>query len=429
MNHNKRHLVNKLFAFLAIVLILSVLACAAPSQTPAKPATPVVNKPAEVSIPVSADISGPYAALSPFAQELYTVATEYWNEKYGGIDGVPVKLNIRDCKGTVECAVNFYNELVASKQALVYVLYSSSQQEPLKSRLPEDKVVIFSGASSPPSAAPPGWIFMNLPAYCDLMGMYIDWIVDVDWKTKGKPGNPKVAVLTWDSAFGRGILTKETQDYMKQRGVDYVGAAFVPVGVPVDTKNQITRLVELKADYVISNYHTPAYSVSLRDAEKLGVKDNFTWINLSTGTDRLVEFVGKDIAEGVITGGLCADWELEADLPFYKETLQKFEKISAGKGLSGFTTSGATDLMMSEICSLKAIELTVKRVGWDKLNGAEVEKTARTEMTNYDVEGVLKALGWDETRRSSAWGRLTIFKDGKQTLLQDWRTLPNLLPK
>ena len=118
----------------------------------------------------------------------------------------------------------------------------------------------------------PSATFSQPAPYVNQAGAFIDYFMAKIWKKKTKP---KFSWLTWDHPAGRAPITPEVEAYIKSKGVEIVGAEFIPM-VPTDMTPQLLRLKRKKVDVVYGCAYHNAYAVVLKDAKKLGLRRKFT---------------------------------------------------------------------------------------------------------------------------------------------------------
>ena len=94
-----------------------------------------------------------------------------------------------------------------------------------------------------------------------------------DLPAKGQAvDSPKVAIVTWDSAFGRGALTDETKAYAEKLGIKIMTQEFFGMGAP-DVTTQILAAKKAGANVIYTNTLAHGPAQILKDAVSLGVLD------------------------------------------------------------------------------------------------------------------------------------------------------------
>ncbi|MEW6232463.1 MAG: ABC transporter substrate-binding protein [Chloroflexota bacterium] len=414
---------------LLVVSLMLGLVVAACAPTPVPTATPVPPTPTKVPptpTPVRTiklyhfgDVTGPYAPITLPLVNAFEDALKYINEK-GGIRGAKVEHEWMDTGGKLPQAIAAYNKFrEATPKPIVMLIYGSTEGEALKERFAEDKIAVLSYSVSDPQLVPPGWIFGALPAYSDQFGFFIDWLVE-NWK-ESRP--PKLAFLTWDTAFGKAVLTPACLDYAKKKGVQIVATEFMPM-VPVDVSTQLLRIRDAGADWVYSNTLGAAPGVMLKDATRLGLRDKIKFAGGPWAMDWApIRVAGAAAAEGFVGSQSYASWS-EADNPGIKLLGEQFEKNKRKPEEKAL----AYICVWSGVFTLaEAIGKAVDEVGFDKLDGAAVKK-AMEALKDYSPQG-LTYYTFSPAKHSPAKARMLQVKGGTLVPISDWRVIPNLAGK
>jgi len=120
------------------------------------------RKPAEIIIPVVADLTGPVALYGQWAVDGLNMAVEDINLQ-GGITGKKVKLVIEDGQSNPQAGVNAFRKLLSTlKPGVIIVATNSSTAMACAPISNEHKVVLFSPISSSPSITYAGdFVFRN----------------------------------------------------------------------------------------------------------------------------------------------------------------------------------------------------------------------------------------------------------------------------
>ncbi|HIE17455.1 MAG TPA: hypothetical protein EYP71_04600, partial [Dehalococcoidia bacterium] len=232
MNKRNFRIMSAMVLALALVL-MPVFGCAKPAAPP-----PAV-KPDKVIIHHFGDLSGPYAPITAPLIHGFADFVEWFNAE-GGIDGVPVDQMFRDTGGKLDAALAAYAAFKESKPyPIVMLLYGSAESEALKERFIEDKIFCFTNSSSPTAIYPPGYEFATIPSYCDSFGAFIDWVTEVWAKKTGQ--KVKLAILTWDSTYGRAIMVGEVRQYAESKGVEIVAEEVFGLR-DMDVSTQLTTI-------------------------------------------------------------------------------------------------------------------------------------------------------------------------------------------
>lgn len=409
-----------------VSLVLLAIAGCAPQASQQKATTqgePIV-------IAVLGDLTGPYATMSKSYVAGFDDAAKLINQK-GGINGHNIKLEYYDHAGDVKKALSLYSGFASQeKKPMVYIGVSSTVDLALKDRLPEDKIVEITTGSSTPAFSPPGWIFGTVPPYPSMFGGFIDWMLK-DWQTtKTHDGNVRLAILTWDIAFGKSIYTAETQAYCKSKGVDIVDTEWTTAS-PISLTEPLMRVRDANADWVVGWHQVNYSSVAFKDAYALGMvppKTRFACVQ--TGIDYNLYDLCPQEMKAIEPVSISVFYFWGEDTPIVKAYDQIFTANQRTKAerLAGYFHAARAIGITSEI--LKSAE---QSVGFDKMDGTAVYQAAQ-KVTNLDVDNAMFGIpGYQFTFNSTKRAPDNMMlhqatKDSQIVPIASWFTAPDLLP-
>jgi len=402
---------------LSLIVIMSIVAgliagCAPAAQPAPATGTPAVKKPSAVVFYQMLDVSGPYAADVQGAIGSITDAFEYINAK-GGVDGVPWKHVYRDTGGDLKAAVAAYEAFKSmDPPPLLMQITESATNEALKDKLVEDGIVAFTSGAVPSFMYPPRNQYSFVPSYADVCGYWMDWAV----ATQPKP--IKLAFLTYDSVFGRAILTDEIRAYAKEKGIEIVAEEVFGM-TQMDLTTQLTRINDKGANWVYSNILGQSEAVVLKSAQQLGLigKIKFTGCQWTMLAHTLTKLAGP-LAEGYVAPSQLRNWE-ETDVPYIKLINERVIAAKADQSSNWMQTLGFF-LMATDIYT-KA----VKEVGWDKVDAAALKKQAE-KLDKYDLG--FSYLTLTAKKHESPWVRMEQVKNGVIVPIGEFEKAPNLAP-
>ncbi len=247
-------------------------------------------------------------------------------------------------------------------------------------------------------------------------GAYIDYFLKHIWKEKRAP---RFAWLTWDNPFGRAPITPEVEAYIKSKGIELVGAEFLPQ-VPTDTTAHLLRLKNLKVDVVYGSAYHNAYAVVLKDASKLGMLGSFSMgLSFAFSPTSLIQQVGP-LANGLWqTGATILEDQWSTKAP---RMLEAYEKNKRNSDKQIYTWG-----VWITAIGIEGIKMAVEKVGAEKVDGQAVYD-ALCRMKNFDNWGVATPTTFSETRR---YGQDQVFiyhiENEKVKLVEMFPT-PELIP-
>lgn len=403
-------------ALLAVSLLLVAAACgeaATPAPAPGAP-TPAAEK-KTIKIHQIPDITGP---VSIVALPLFEGGQGWvkWVNEQGGINGHRVELVYEDSGYEVPRILAIYAKWKA-QGAFVTVQYSSGGGEATKPRGEQDKVTIYNFGQSDPQYYPPAYNLSWGMTYGDGMGVFLDW-VKANW-TEDRP--PKIAIFTYDNAFGRAPM-EPGERYAKFLGFDWYGTEFAG-WVPADTTPQLLKFRDAGVDFFYSQFLSHTASVVQRDMAKLGLQDQLTpvyfwWAPL----DQVIGGAGA-AAEGAINVNLHYN---SSDVQVQKIAEMKAFAEGTGKTFNTAYIRG----WRGHAFLAEGIRIALSQVGDDpdRITG-EVLLNALLGIKDFDSGlGPKEGIPGPNYRVLQDVGRIEQVQNGKVVVLTDWMKAPHLFP-
>ncbi len=394
--------------------------------TPTRPALRTKANPGEkITLYHLGDVTGPLAAITTPLVSGFDDGVKYLN-KTGGIRGAEVLVEMSDTKSQVDLAILGYNRF-REKKPLVIQMYGSPETEAVKARLAEDKIPVLTAGVSSKGSYPPGYVFAVVPIYTDQFGLFLDWLVPNWSKVRPAKGqaldSPKIAFITWDTAFGRDVLTPEALAYAERKGVKIVAQELFTPGAP-DVTTQILNAKKAGANVIYTNTLAHGPAQILKDAVALGVRDEFLIAGCNWGLDLSMLALAREAAEGFY-GVFPNFWWDDADHPGVKIVQAEF---TANNRKPAERAVGYL-LAFSFVEAMKQyIEKTIDRVGFEGLSGAAVYETIITTGRLDAMQGVV-SLDYGPDKRAPSRARIVQVQKGKFVYLTDWMIAPDLRPK
>jgi len=427
-NLNKRNFSTLGLLVVALLLVLTpILSCAAPE--PAPPAPAEVVKPDKVIIYHFGDLSGPYAPITAPIVAGLGDCMEWYNAELGGIDGVPLGQKFRDTANKLDAALAAYSAFKESDPyPIVEVLYGSAESEALRDRLVEDKIVSITAGLSPKALYPPGYQFAMGPSYCDSMGAWIDWVTE-DWAKKTGE-TVKLAILTWDSPFGKAIMVDELRDYAASKGVDIVYEGVYGLR-DLDVSTQLTAIKGTGANWVYDNTAAHGPKVIHAAAAGLGMLNHDLYdttpgmIHRACGPwamDESSVILSGELADGLVGPRAFASW-----------AMPEVEGVAKAIAAADAHDRGSHERVMGYIASwgvgytlFYCIDKAVEEVGWDNLSG-EALRDQLLKLDDFSPLGLAK-FTFTADKMEPRQVRIFQAEGGKLLPITDWVTCPDLRP-
>ncbi len=373
------------------------------------------DKPGKLYVAVLADLSGPYAPVVGSHKPGAIDAWKYINEEKGGIKGVPVEPLVRDNGGKVAVALAQYNELINMKPRPVFIDSAFTPvAEALRPRYVEDDIIgIHAGALV--SVYPLANSYAYYPMYDEWFGFAAKWLKN-NWKEKR---NPRVGIVTWDTAFGRAMLTDKFFAYLKQIGVDVAGEPQLFGIKDVDVSTQLMKLRSAQADFVFSCITAGGVLAVKKGLKEMGWDVPYVVSGLDEGTLKLDPVV----LDGVYVQKNQLSWD-ETDHPAMKFLIEQFKKNGrTEKDKSAFYVIAWINAAVQQ----KVMTEVVEKYGWDGLTTKNL-KAAMNEITDFLPWGGLTKTTYTAKRPVPKHLRMYQSKQGKILPISEWEDVPNFLP-
>lgn len=403
----KKHLV-VMSLFLGSILLLSL--------TFFTPATAIAgDKPDFIHIAVIGDFSGPYAPIVGSTRPGYEDAFQYINEELGGVRGVKVKPLLRDMTGKVALGLSMYNEVINVKPKPLFVdIYITPLSGALRERYVEDDVVGFH-AGAVVSLYPQANGYGLYCLYPEQLGLAMKWVKD-NWKQSRKP---RIGIITWDTSYGRAILTNEFYDYAKKIGVDIVDSQLFGVR-EVDLTTQLLKLRAKKADYLLTNTTAGGTLAIKKGCKEMGWKvPLLDGEGLDWGTVRL----GSEFFEGDIAVLNTKSFD-ETNDPSIKTIMEYFNKNNRTiKDKAIFYMIGWYTALLEH----KVLTEVVDKYGWKGLNTGNIKKVLNNTKDYAPLNGITR-ITLSEKRRTPTVARIYQIRGGKLIPLSGFMEVPDMRP-
>jgi len=411
---NRLHTIISILVILSFVLVLTSCAPSAAPTIPAQKATVTVN------IGALLDLSGPTATSTQPGVDGIRDFINYENQK-GGLDWsggkVIIKLNEVDNRYDPSISMPAYDKMVAQGYPII-LTHQSADNLALKGKAKNDQVVLVTLSPTPGALTPPGWVFANYIDHASAFCAFCNW-AKATWKGSG---TPKIASLTWDTAYGKAHMC--ALDYPKQIGLEYVGTEYTPM-MPQDVSPQVTRLKEAGADYVWTQ--AVIISTYLKDMKRLGFQGKLV-TGLNTGLIEWIPTVTPEVMAGTMhVSGLIDMAAADPNGPFMKKFNEVTTTLNVKRPHSTFYPNGASAAILVQ----KAIVSALNTVGdIKKLNGKACYD-ALVNMKNVDSLGITDKFTFSETQRRGSMSIQVVQAqpDGSIKLIADWTKAPDALEK
>ena len=350
---------------LIMVLVVTIVAgCAAPKTEPPK------KEKVTIRVVNLGDASGPYAVtIGPQLDGCKDFAA--WANSNNYLPGVKLDIRSYDHGLKAEQAVALYKEAVTSTPTPVITnggLWSDIAPT-LRGFAKQNKIPIIDATALRTAIIPPGWFFGYQPSYEGQVGAYVNWIVD-NWKADSKipwikshyqNRKPRLALMSWDIALGRANESVEAKCYAESKGVEWVGAEYVPLTVG-DVTPQLTRL-KGKVDFIYVGMFGSAWQAVLKKAAELEMRDQFIDVGPSYfSPPEIAKFTPNLVNNDGSLAIFMANWD-----QFPQQIQDAKAKTKYPKEFGSYAVGWYWGDLVTE-----AIRQTINKVGVDKVTGQTV---------------------------------------------------------
>lgn len=215
--------------------------------------------------------------------------------------------------------------------------------------------------------------------------------------------NPRVAIITWDTAFGKSMLIPEFFEYTRKIGVDIVATELFGIR-DIDVTTQMARIREKNPDWLLTKTVAAGPVTILKAAKELGMKVKLVGSGIDWGAVR----IDPTLFEDCITAIPSASFD-DPNHPGIKNLLAYMKKNNRSiKEQTYFYIVGWQYVLMVH----KVVSDAVDKVGWDKLTTGAI-KNELFNLTNWEpMNGIVK-ISYTQKRPSSPWTVIYRIKDGK----------------
>ena len=336
----------------------------------------------------------------------------YFNEQEA-IPGVPIELLWRDTAFTFALGRSHYERLVEAGVPLIGAVESPLLLG-LKGRFERDEVVAFvTGSAYHEELYPePGWIYTMTPLMSEQAAVLFQYFME-NWKEE-RP--PRLALLGIDAPFGYDV--RYATEYARSLGFEVLPPEIVPI-IVLDATAQLLRLKELEADLVHIQSLPEGTGPILRDAERLGLLDEFQFAgHSSTMGDRTMKLAGA-ATEGFLIS-LPYPWFSETEVPGIKLMIDNMMKYHGEVRRDGEYFFGWVSAAI--IC--EAMRRAIENVGYENLDGRAI-KEALDGMKDFDVYGLASITYKPGDHRGATRMAVYEVRGGEIVRVSDWQEAPS----
>jgi branched-chain amino acid transport system substrate-binding protein len=377
--------------------------------------SPVSAMAKEVAFLDLSDFTGPVAGLAlPGSQGLEDYLKDL--NARGGVDGLKVQYIGVDTRYDVARALSSFKRYRRDESVLAINIVSTPLGKMLKEQTKGEKLVVLVPGDGE-FQAQIGNFFPWGPTYQDAFAATLDWIMS-DWKKKGKAGAPSVAILSWDSPYGREPL-RGGKEYAEKLGIKLLPSELFPPG-SLKHDVYLTRLAEAGADYVYVGGVDPTQTNVMRDAAAMGLTKKIQFISDYWGPSSLGIGLHPDALEGMVVVSFFLRGAEAQNHPLVKRIWNQYRKDPIEKMNESYGFGLCWGLNFEA-----ALKDAIKRVGADKLT-REAMYDSYQRLTGLSRDGISGPCAYSPTsRRGSLEVKFYQVKAGKILPVTDWVKTPD----
>jgi branched-chain amino acid transport system substrate-binding protein len=334
----------------------------------------------------------------------------------GGVDGVKVKYLGLDTRYDVARALSAFKRHWRDKKVIAINTISTPLGKILEKLTRKEKIVMLCPGDGQWQAKLGNFMTWG-PAYQDAFAATLDWIKK-DWASKGKSGAPKVAILSWDSPYGREPLNGG-KEYAEKIGIELLPSELFPIG-SLKHDVYLTRLDKAGVDYVYVGGVDPVQTNVMRDATALGLTKKIQFISDYWGPTTLGISLHPDALEGMVLVSFFLRGKESLYHPLLKRLWSTYRKEPPEKMNEAYGMGVIWGMNMEG-----ALKDVIKRVGRNKISREELF-TSYMNLTGAERQGITGPCNFSPTsRRGADVVKFYKVQSGKIAPITDWVKTPD----
>jgi ABC-type branched-subunit amino acid transport system substrate-binding protein len=372
------------------------------------------EKPIKIFSPVG--LTGPWSYCMKPQLLGYQTYFKYVNEVEKGIDGHPIELVWADSSYDPTKTMSLYKRWKSEGTVALLILTGSPDGEATKATLARDKVVGIDLYCSDPMFYPPAYTYGVGTTYHE---MHMVWLRHIA-KTWNRPEKPVLATyypeFPWAFEFDK--LFKEAA---QRFGITYAGLELAKPGAP-SLKSELERLMAKGVNQLMTILPTGLVKILFSSMDEMGIRKKMD-VGLWGGI--YLEEIGRIVGpsfEGITGIGWYPVEEDALTKPRIKKIKEYWDKTTSGEKFESPQMSG---WMMGEI-AVQAIRQTIKKVGYDNLNGENLKKYGFDAIKDWEGDVHPKTTITSANQTTARLNRVYRYKDGKLHVAEDWTPRPEL---
>ncbi len=345
-----------------------------------------------IKIGAAINLSGPASTWGQYHAKGQQDYFNYVNETKGGVAGRRMELILVDTGYKVPEAVAAVRKFAVQDKVDMIATWGAGEGLAAKPIIQKYKIPTINYSTSwEILEAPIDYMYLPFGSYRMDCYAVLDYIKAVH--TGKEP--PKVALLTYNNAYGRSIH-KPSREYAAKIGVNIVAVEEFPPKT-VDLTTELLKLKNKKADYVFMQMLPAAIITAMKSAERIQYQPAFfgTWTSTDPDFFKLGKGLVKDKLRMQFPGVLPSDNTKGAKL--MKDLMKRYKTVS--KFDASYWEGVAVGMIMERAC-LRAHE-------WYGKVNRETINQAMESFRNEDFGGVIPKLTyWNKNHEGSFQARI-----------------------
>jgi len=279
-----------------------------------------------IKVGAAINLSGPASTWGQYHAKGQQDYFNYVNEKKGGVAGRKIEMILVDTGYKVPEAVSAVRKFAVHDKVDMIATWGAGEGLAAKPIIQKYKIPTINYSTS--------WEILGAPiAYMYLpFGSYrMDCYAILDYLKAVHTGKdqPRVALLTYNNAYGRSIH-KPSKEYAEKIGVNIVAIEEFPPKT-VDLTTELLKIKNKKAEYVFMQMLPAAIITALKSADRIQYHPAFfgTWTSTDPDFFRLGKGLVKERLRMQFPGGLPTDkgkgTQLMADLRKKYKSVKQFD--------------------------------------------------------------------------------------------------------
>jgi ABC-type branched-subunit amino acid transport system substrate-binding protein len=357
-------------------------------------------------------ITGAVAAATQFTWLGGQDYVRYFNEQEV-IPGVRIESVWGDSARQLALFTSHYERFVAAGTPLIRAEESSWVIAMRKSYARDQVVLFLGGGGSHELAYPePGWIYAVTPLVCEQTAVVLEHF-STNWKEE-RP--PRCVFAGYDAVWGQ--EPRYATEYARGLGFEVLPPESIPMAV-LDATTELLRWRDTGADLVYLQMIESSAAPILRDAERLGLLDQFQFAGHQSSMGDNILKVAAAGSEGYLIPAVYP-WLTDTEVPGVKlmtDNMMKYhgEVLRQPQYYFGWVAAAV-------VC--EAIKRAIENVGYENLDGPAV-KEALDGMKGFDVYGLASVTYKADDQRGVTKLAVYEVRGGELVRASDWREVPS----